>query len=138
MPTLVEAAGLPSVPLCPVDSRNVKVCHEGSSLMSLINNPNSDWKKAAFTQFLRSREDHDVMGYSVKTQDGFRYTEWVKFYNSPYYKPDWDQVFGVELYDHSVDPEENYNLVDEITYARTKEILRRKLRAGWRQTLPST
>ena len=106
--------------------------------MSLINNPNSDWKKAAFTQFLRSREDHDVMGYSVKTQDGFRYTEWVKFYSSPYYKPDWDQVFGVELYDHSVDPEENYNLVDEITYARTKEILRRKLRAGWRQTLPST
>ena len=134
-PTLVEASGLTSVPQCPIDSRHIKACHEGVSLMPLINCPNCQWKNVAFTQFLRSREGLDVMGYSVKTQDGFRYTEWVKFYNSPYYKADWDQVFGVELYDHSVDPEENYNLVDEIIYAKTKEILKHKLRAGWRQTL---
>ena len=134
-PTLVEAIGLPSVPQCPIDSSKIKVCHEGVSLMPLIISPDRQWKDVAFTQFLRSREGVDIMGYSVKTQDGFRYTEWVKFHNSPYYKADWDQVFGVELYDHSVDPEENYNLVDEITYGRTKEVLRQKLRAGWRQTL---
>ena len=35
-PTLVEAAGLPSLEKCPENSRNVSVCREGMSLLGLV------------------------------------------------------------------------------------------------------
>ena len=85
-PTLVEAAGLPQLPLCPEDSSQVKLCREGSSFMPLIRNPNSAWKNASLSQYPRTvhRSGGHAMGYTMKT-DRYRYTEWVKF--SPY-KPD--------------------------------------------------
>ena len=35
-PTLVEAAGLPSLEKCPGNSRNVSVCREGMSLLRIV------------------------------------------------------------------------------------------------------
>ncbi len=53
-PTLVEAAGLPSIPQCPSTSRDIRTCHEGTSMLPLISNPLQIWKKAVFSQ-VRSR-----------------------------------------------------------------------------------
>ena len=35
-PSLVEAAGLPPLHKCPVNSRNVSLCREGMSLLGLV------------------------------------------------------------------------------------------------------
>lgn len=73
-----------------------------------------------------------VMGYSVVTRLGsppveYRYTEWVDF-NTLYYRgPDFASSKGVELYDHSVDPGENTNVIEEMPTVATElsKILRR-------------
>ena len=130
-PTLVEAVRLPALPICPGDSRTVNVCREGSSFIPLIYNPNISWKNAVFSQFPRSWQGQNAMGYSVRTET-LRYTEWVKFYYAPHYRPDWNTLYGVELYDHTNDPEENNNVADDLSYSSTKQKLSRQLRAGWR------
>ena len=136
-PTLVEAAGLPHMPLCPDDSSKIELCREGSSLISLMQNPNAPWKNASFSQYPRTlhRNGAHVMGYTMKT-DKYRYTEWAKFNQAPTYKPDWNTIYGMELYDHTVDPDENNNVASVSTYADIKQQLRSQLRSGWRSTLP--
>ena len=76
-------------------SNSSNTCTEGSSLMPLIEDPESyDWKKAVFWQYPRLTEsilwrikcllrggkivDHlmNTMGYSMRTAE-WRYTEWV-------------------------------------------------------------
>ena len=102
-PTIVEAAGLPTLTTCPELSNSSHICTEGSSLMPLIEDPeSSDWKKAVFWQYPRlvramclalkfkSRGgnivDHlkSVMGYSMRTSE-WRYTEWV-----------WNTIFDLD------------------------------------------
>ena len=134
-PTLVDAAGLPPLPLCPENSSNIELCREGSSLLPLIKNPNASWKNASFSQYPRSLNKTRIMGYTMRT-DIFRYTEWAKFEYAPVYKPDWNHLFGVELYDHSKDPEENHNMALEPSYAKTIKGLSDQLHAGWRNVLP--
>ena len=134
-PTLVDAAGLPTMPLCPENSSTVEICREGSSLLPLIKNTESPWKTAAFSQYPRRLPHEKVMGYTMRT-DKFRYTEWAKFKYEPVYKPDWDTLFGVELYDHTKDPEENHNVVSQPAYFEVKQKLSKLLHAGWRYALP--
>lgn len=134
-PTLVEAAGLPTVPLCPENSSMVEVCHEGSSLIPLIKNPAIKWKDASFSQYPRRLGRDKVMGYTMRT-DKFRYTEWARFEYFPVYKPDWNTLFGVELYDHISDPEENHNVAFVSYYTHIRRKLSKLLRAGWRYALP--
>ena len=55
------------------------------------------------------------MGYSVVSNDKFRLTQWVKF-NQTTMKADWDQVVGLELYDHNQDPLEAKNIANEPSY----------------------
>ena len=50
-PTIVEAAGLDEVDLCPEDSSDVAVCHEGMSLMPLITGEDVEWRDAAFSWY---------------------------------------------------------------------------------------
>ena len=70
--------------------------------------------------------------------DRYRYTEWVKFIGEPTYKPDWNVLFGVELYDHEFDPAENINRALDGNFATVKEELSRQLRKGWRAaTIPA-
>ena len=129
-PTLVEAAGLGSLQVCPEDSTHVATCTEGTSLLPLMKNPNGPWKSAAFSQF--HRRNRTVMGYTMRT-DRYRYTEWVKFSGPPDYKPDWSKNFGTELYDHGTDPEENINIAVYPQHASLVRGLSGKLRAGWRK-----
>ena len=135
-PTLVEAAGLESMPLCPEDSSGVSVCREGESLMPLIENATAPWKTAAFSQFLRNKGPQLlVMGYSVRTEQ-YRYTEWPR-YNMSTFTALWDDMFGAELYDHSIDPEENRNRAYDEGYRDVIAELRHLLQDGWRSVLPN-
>ena len=133
-PTIVEAAGLPPIPLCPeANSTKIKLCREGTSLMPLIENPHGPWKTAAFSQYPRTAPNGDsVMGYSMRT-DQFRYTEWPQFKGKPEYKPNWSVLYGVELYDHKIDPEENVNRANDASYKEIRSQLSKMLHDGWRK-----
>ena len=133
-PTLVDVAGLPKLPLCPEDSSNIKLCTEGSSLLPLMQSTNIAWKPRVFSQY--PRDGAHIMGYTVRT-DRYRYTEWVKFTGPPHYKPIWSKVFGVELYDHQSDPEENVNQAYNPDLKDLIEELSRDLHTGWRGALPN-
>ena len=138
-PTLVDAAGLPPMPLCPRNSSQVALCREGTSLMPLIDaargSPGgggdgaSGWKKRVFSQYPRGG---GIMGYSMRTAR-YRYTEWVKFDHKTY-TPDWSKSAGVELYDHDVDPEENHNVASKAGYKTLVAGLSKMLHTGWRSS----
>ena len=66
-PTLVEAAGFSPLKLCPEGkSTETILCREGTSLMPLIDDPNSKtWKTKAFSQY--PRENGKIMGYTMRT-----------------------------------------------------------------------
>ena len=136
-PTLVEAAGLPLLPLCPQNySLETAVCREGSSFMPLMKNSSLPWKRAVFSQHQRSGTRQiitEYMGYSVRV-DTARYTEWVGF-NLADFTPIWDIVNATELYDHTIDPEENVNRADDPSYADVRDSLREILHRGWRDVL---
>ena len=139
-PTLVEAAELPKLNVCPPESSHVSHCTEGSSLMPLIRNPSAQWKSAAFSQYPRNvhgAHGQKAMGYTMTTSQ-YRYTEWVRVTNlyTSSYKPDWNTVYSTELYDHTKDPEENYNVADESGYAHIRQQLHHSLRSGWRSMVP--
>ena len=140
-PTLVEAAGLEQLDLCPEESSNVQLCREGESLIPLISNPDpssSEWKNAAFSQIKTTHKSGDVvMGYSMRT-DRYRYTEWV-YFNETENEPDWSvELYGTELYDHETDHYENYNEADNPDYEDTVTTLSDQLRDGWRNALPES
>ena len=82
-PTLVDYAGL-----APPHKLS------GASLRPVLEDPNASVKEAAYTQVTRGPK---VMGRSVRTRR-WRYTEWG------------EGKHGVELYDHSKDSGEYYNL----------------------------
>ena len=133
-PTLVEAADLPKLDVCPMNSSEVQLCSEGSSLMALIRNPNAPWKNASFSQFTRRTRGSTAMGYTMTTTE-YRYTEWIRVTYEPTFEQDWSTVYEVELYDHTNDPEENRNVVDDSDYVGIKNQLSQWLRAGWRAVL---
>ena len=130
-PTLVEAAGLCQLPLCAENSSAVALCREGESLFPLIRNSSTPWKQAAFSQYPRNHNGTNVMGYTMRT-DQYRYTEWVEFSGPPNYKPDWSKRYGIELYDHKVDPYEDVNKANDASYANMRQNLSKQLHAGWR------
>ncbi|KAK6177205.1 hypothetical protein SNE40_015352 [Patella caerulea] len=132
-PTLVEAAGLKPLPLCPEDSTKTILCTEGQSLMPLVTNPNLPLKKAVFSQYPRTVGNQAVMGYTLRTQQ-YRYTEWPAFNKSPIYKPDWSRLYGIELYNHTDDPEENYNHAYDVSYVKIRAMLSSLLHNGWRHS----
>ena len=134
-PTLSEAAGLGPVSLCPKKSSRKRLCVEGHSILPLINDPSSaSWKKRVFSWY--PRRDETIMGYSMRTES-YRYTEWVGFSGKPDYKPDWDDVEGVELYDITTDPLENRNIAENEDLKDVVKTLSGELHAGWRDAQPA-
>lgn len=126
-PTLCDMAGFP-----------VPAYLHGTSLTPLLEDPDQDWKSAAFSQFLLGRfgpaktRKFERMGYTIRT-DQYRYVEWYS----------WDKVtnqptdfLSSELFDHKVDPEENRNIANEPQYEQTVDLLSKKLKAGWREAKP--
>lgn len=103
-PTLCEMAGLP-----------VPSHLQGQSFVPLLDEPNTEWKPAAYSQFLLGRfgpadtRKEERMGYSIKT-DRYRYIEWYKWDKKEKKKGDF---LINELFDHDKDPQENYNIALE-------------------------
>ncbi|KAK2144284.1 hypothetical protein LSH36_771g00117 [Paralvinella palmiformis] len=126
-PTIVEAAMLGTLPVCPEESSHIEVCTEGTSLLPLIFNRQSEASSYAFSQWPRSGK----MGYTIRSSR-YRYTEWPKFRRHHIYKPKWGDLAGVELYDHLIDPEENRNVAYDPEYASVRCELSLLLREGWR------
>ena len=120
-PTLAELCGLTP----PKDL-------EGSSLRPLLDDPERAWKKGAFTQVVHSRKGGRMgaqkgkatsVGRSVRTER-YRYTEWEEGRD------------GVELYDHTSDPQEWHNLANEPQAAAVVQELKSLLHGGWRAARP--
>lgn len=90
-PTLAELCGLP-----------LPKHLEGVSFAPLLSKPEMVWKLAAFSQYPRTVNGKQLMGYSMRT-DRYRYTRWVE-------RDDHKKSIATELYDHTKDPGENNNL----------------------------
>lgn len=99
-PTIIEYCGL-------------KPPHElhGRSFLPLLQNPDAPWKEAALTQVQRAR----FAGYSLRTER-WRYTEWD------------EGKAGIELYDHTADPHEWFNVATNTAHAKTINDLAAQLR----------
>eukprot|EP01063_Lacrimia_lanifica_P017823 TRINITY_DN24810_c0_g1_i1.p2 TRINITY_DN24810_c0_g1~~TRINITY_DN24810_c0_g1_i1.p2 ORF type:complete len:526 (+),score=179.90 TRINITY_DN24810_c0_g1_i1:225-1580(+) len=113
-PTVVEAALGEPMAACPPGeaSRKVDTCTEGTSLLPLATRPDTPVKRAAFSQYPRY-EAYKIMGYSVVTAldgDQVRFTKWCRFHNNVV---DWDTCAGTELYNHTRDVEENFNVAGD-------------------------
>ncbi len=98
---------------------------EGISFVPLLEEPNQPWKKAAFSQYLRTGKP-PIMGRSIRT-DRWRYTEWHDLKQ---------KLVGTELYDETSDPQENTNLVGSPDHAETIQSLSAQLKAGWKAAIP--
>lgn len=74
---------------------------QGVSAKPLLDDPSRPWKSAAFSQYPRSFEGRQLMGYAMRT-DRHRYVEWRDRKSG--------EVVAQELYDHHSDPAENQNI----------------------------
>jgi arylsulfatase A-like enzyme len=95
---------------------------EGTSFAPLLAKPDRKWKRAAFSQYPRSK----AMGYSL-TADGFRYTVWVE-------RKQPKNILARELYDHSKDPRENENVIDNPEHKEVVQKLHAYYLKGWQGT----
>lgn len=126
-PTLCEMADLP-----------VPGHLQGSSLVPLLEDPDRDWKTAAYSQFLLGRfgrtktVEGEQMGYAIRT-DRYRYVEWYQW-NAEKNKT--DSLLCRELFDHQTDPQENINLAAEPDFVALVDTLSLQLKKGWRYSLP--
>ena len=98
---------------------------EGTSFAPLLKNPDQEWKKAAFSQYLRTGKPPHT-GRSLRT-DRWRYTEWHDLKGKP---------TGVELYDELNDPQETVNLANDPTHTEAVKQLAAQLHIGWKAAQP--
>ncbi len=103
---------------------------EGISMLPVIEKPEREWKKTAFTVCRQG----DYLGQSVRTAT-HRYTEWIYFNEKE--NPDAPAQF-VELYDLGSDPWEQNNLAGLPECAAKQEEMADRLRAGWEAALPDS
>jgi arylsulfatase A-like enzyme len=120
-PTLADLAGL-SLP-----------SHlEGVSFKPLLDNPNRPWKSAAFSQYPRNAGKTgagQLMGYSMRTER-YRLTVWVN-------RDDHTKIDAIELYDHQIDPQENFNVAKAPANGELVEQLLAQWRKGWQGAKPN-
>ncbi len=120
-PSLCELAGIDAPPYL-----------QGTSFVPLIKNPELKWKTAAFSQFHRrpkvSPDGKRYMGYSIKNRE-YHYIEW-------YY---WNSELGErgnyvtsELYNSTLDPDENMNIAGFKENEGIVSELSTQLKKGWK------
>ncbi|XP_031631484.1 iduronate 2-sulfatase isoform X2 [Contarinia nasturtii] len=144
-PTLVELATLPTIKSCRKGYFKQTTCTEGKSLVRYfsaagmpLNITNYQFAISQYPRpgiFPTQYPDSDkprlkyikIMGYSLRTIR-FRYTIWLEF-NPKTFKRNWHKYYGEELYDHSIDPEENLNLVNRHEFDAIKLQLKHLLRS---------
>lgn len=103
---------------------------EGISLLPVIEDPERDWKEAAFTTCRQGR----FFGRSVRT-DSHRYTEWIKYEDR--YEED-PEVFYYELYDLEDDRWEQNNLAGTEEGEEKQAEMAALLDGGWEEALPDS
>jgi len=107
-PTFADCCGLP-----------IPDHVSGVSLKPLLKNPSAHTKDVALTMDTRRMSENGVRvefkGYSVR-RDRWRYTEWD------------GGERGAELYDHTNDPTEHVNLIDDDAYSGIAREMKRLLR----------
>ena len=124
--------------LCEVADFPIPNYLQGTSLVPLLDNPNKEWKTAAYSQFLLGRYGRtktikgEQMGYAIRT-DQYRYVEWYNWLKDGKKKGD---LLYQELFDHKTDPQENINLANKPKYKETVELLSQQLKKGWRYSKP--
>lgn len=94
--------------LCELSDIPIPDFVEGKSLVPLLNDPSQSVKDFAISQFPHRENGREFMGYALRT-DRFRYVVWLDEQSG--------EVGARELYDHSVDPEENKNLAVQNEFA---------------------
>lgn len=90
----------------------------GKTLRPVLEDPSTRWGHAAYTQVTRGK----LMGYSVRTER-WRYIQWGV-----------DGEEGEELYDHTKDRVEYYNLADRPEHRKTRDELAALLATGFPKT----
>jgi arylsulfatase A-like enzyme len=125
---LVELVDLyPSI--CEACQIKIPPSLEGTSFIPLLNDPDKEWKNAAYSQFPRNRTRNrhtshgDIMGYSVRTNT-HRYTEWREWKTN--------KVIDIELYDHTADPNEMTNIASLKNFQDQLKTLSITLKEGWK------
>lgn len=111
--------------LCELCDLEIPEHLEGTSFVPVLENPEIDWKKAAFSQY--PRQNDTVMGYSVRTEN-YRYTEWQEVISG--------EVLARELYDHSIDSQENTNQAEKQEYKSIIKKMSEILNSGWEKAGP--
>ncbi|MGQ1786807.1 sulfatase [Saccharicrinis sp. GN24d3] len=124
-PSLCELAGIP-----------VPDYMQGTSFVPLIENPEREWKKAAFSQFHRrpkvSADGKRYMGYSINTKE-YHYIEWYAWSMETGTRGEFKDA---ELYDSKNDPYETVNIADKENMSDIKAQLSKQLKDGWRKAMP--
>jgi iduronate 2-sulfatase len=115
-PTLCDLTGLPQ-------PKHL----QGTSMKPLLERPGREWKAAAFSQYPRTHEGRQLMGYAMRT-DRYRYVEWQDRKSRA--------IVAQELYDHDTDPAENENLAVRAANQDLLQRLSAQLAAGWEAARP--
>jgi iduronate 2-sulfatase len=103
--------------LCDLTGLEIPESCEGASMVPLLQDPDQQWKAAAFSQYPRGK----VMGYSMRSGN-WRYTEWIDGKSG--------EVTERELYDHSAGPVATANLAGDPKHADTVKELSALLASG--------
>ncbi len=122
--------------LCELAGIEVPNYMEGTSFVPLIENPELQWKSAAFSQFHRrpkvSADGKRYMGYSINTKK-YHYIEWYS----------WNHKTGTrgvlkstELFDSKNDPSETVNISEEPKNSNVVKRLSIQLANGWQKAIP--
>jgi len=122
--------------LCEICGIEIPDYVEGTSFVPLLENPDRDWKTAAFSQFHRrpkiTPDGKRYMGYSIKT-DNYHYIEWYYWDNKTNKK---GEYVSNELYNSNTDPDENENVARDDEYKTTIKDLANQLAQGWEAAKP--
>lgn len=111
---------------------------EGTSFVPLLEAPDRQWKRAAFSQFPRPVRSSapgvaiapgDKMGYALRTER-YRYVEW-RLIDRP------RDIAARELYDYEQDPLETRNLAEDLAQRGLLDQFHQQLERGWRGAIPS-
>lgn len=116
-PTLCELAGL-EIPEQPQNQKKTTGrAIKGRSLVPILNDTNAQVKIGAITVYRGQRG----LGYGYRIKGKYRYIEWVKKGEEPFY----------ELYDYEIDPNETRNLavVEKEAYAPLLHKFSRNIRS---------
>lgn len=79
-----------------------------------------------------NQKDITIMGYSMQTTNGYRYTEWVEF-DIKTFTANWFEVYARELY---LNTREDNNVASFSEHRGLVAVLSKQLRDGWRGALP--